>query len=196
MASSIDMSMAAILAANAVVIVTAWSAGWGLGELFRLYWLELVIVGIVALFQIRYARRPGALAKSRGYQGIFFVAHYGTFCVAYGAILSSILKDRWEVGAIYWLVVMIPAAALAIAHVVAFRVDFLRREAAFVSSLQAMLLPYARVAPVQAPLILAAALLPADISARGAAILFALGKTAADVAILIARRRRFGAGQL
>jgi len=186
---SIHAPTIAISLANGVVLITAWFAGWGLGELFRLYWLELVIVGVAALFQIRCARRPGALDKSRGYQGIFFVAHYGTFCIAYGAMLSSILKSRWEVESLYWLVVIIPTAALALAHAVAFRVDFLRRDAAFVSSMQAMLLPYVRVLPVQAPLILVAALLPTDIPATSAAILFALGKTAADVAVHWARRK-------
>ncbi len=184
-----NLPLIAILLANLIALATAGAAGWGLGELFRLYWIELAAVGVVALFQIRFARRPGALGKSRGYQGIFFVAHYGTACVAYGAIMSSILGSRWTVEPIFWLVVWIPALALIVAHVVAFRVDFLRREAALVSSMQAMLLPYARVLPVQAPIILAAALLSADLPARSAAVLFALGKTVADFGLYAARRR-------
>ncbi len=187
---AIDAPVAAILFANIAALSTAWIAGWGLGELFRLYWIELVAVGVVAFFQIRSARRPGALAKSRGYQGIFFVAHFGTFCVAYGALLSSILDERWEVEPLFWLVVMIPAAALAGAHVIVYRVDFLRREAAFVSSMEAMFLPYLRVLPVQTPLVVAAAILPANISGPSAAILFALGKTVADLATYVVRRRR------
>jgi len=186
---TIDAPMTALILSNAVASVTAWVAGWGLGELFRLYWFELVAVGVVALFQIRTARRPGPFVKSRGYQGIFFVAHYGTFCVAYGATMSAILGARWDVEPVFWLVVWIPVIALCGARAIEFRIDFLRREAAFVSPMQAMVLPYLRVVPVLAPIAIAAAALPESLPATAIAVLLSLGKLAAEAAAYGLRRR-------
>jgi hypothetical protein len=184
-------SAVALLAANATALLTAALAGWSLGDLFRLYWFELIALGFLTLAQIHYARRPGALAKSRGYQSIFFVAHYGTFCVMYYAILPSLLGGRWADGPHFWLTVGIPAAALGAAHFAAFRLDFLRVEAPHVSAIQAMLLPYAREVPVHLPLLAVAMFLPEDLPSLKVTLLFAFGKTLADVAVLRLRQSRF-----
>lgn len=186
-------STPALIAANSVAVVTAAVAGWTLGDLFRLYLIELVAVGAIALAQMRRAAKPGALAKSRGYQAIFFVAHYGSFCVFYLALLPWLVADFGAVAEYYWLIVWIPAAALAAAHVVSYQHDYLAREAVRISPLQAMFLPYARELPVHLLVILAAAILSGSVPAHQAAIGFALGKTLLDVITHISLHRRLSA---
>lgn len=186
-------STPALIAANAVAIVVATVGGWSLGDLFRLYLIELVAVGVITLGQIRTASKPGAFAKSPGYLLIFFVAHYGSFCVFYLALLPRIVADFGAVAVNFWIVVIVPAVAFAVAHAVSFVSDYLPREASRISSLQAMVLPYARELPVHLPLILAAAFLSGVIPAHQAAIGFAVAKTAIDVFAHITLHRRLTA---
>lgn len=181
----------AFIVANAAAAALAWFAGWDRGELFRLFWIEIAFVGLIGVLQIVFARRPGPLAKSKGYQSIFFVAHYGTFCVAYGAMVAAILDDAWESPPEFFVFVLIPAMLLAAAHGIDFWLNYLPRGAALVSSMQAMLLPYARVVPLQVPLIVAAMVLPVgDGTDHGAVLVLAIAKLAGDVAALAARERR------
>lgn len=186
-------STPALIAANAVAVLTAAIGGWTLGDLFRLYLIELVVVGLVTLLQIRTASKPGAFAKSRGYLLIFFIAHYGSFCVFYLALLPQIVADFGAVAPNFWIVVAVPAAALAAAHAVSYVADYLPREASRISGVQAMVLPYARELPVHVPLILAAAFLSGVLPGHSAAIGFAVGKTAADVFAHITLHRRLTA---
>lgn len=178
-------------AASATTLVTAALAGWGLGDLFRLCWFELIVTGFIALGQIRTARRPGVMEKSRGYQGIFFVAHFSTVCVMYLWALPWVLGARWEASGYFWYTVWPPALALLGAHLVSFRSDFLGVEAAATSAFEAMFLPYAREAPVQLPLIAAALVVPGDLDSTAAVVVFILGKAAADFVSLRVRHKRF-----
>lgn len=182
-----------LIAANSAVVATAALGGWMRNELFRVYLLELVVVGLIGMLQIHRAAKPGALAKSRGYLLIFFVAHYGTFCALYFALLPRLAWPDFEALAPEdWMLVLLCVAALAAAHATSFVFDYLPREALRISSMQANFLPYARVLPVQLPLIAAAILAPTD-GGAGEAIVFALAKTVADVITHIALHRRLTA---
>ncbi|MEL6857665.1 MAG: DUF6498-containing protein [Pseudomonadota bacterium] len=80
-----------ILAVDLFPIVAVLTLGWGAVALVFLYWLENLILGVVAL-----ARMTGASVK-HGPQGLigmaflgpFFTVHYGMFCFVHGVFVAT-----------------------------------------------------------------------------------------------------------
>ena len=81
--------------------------GWDAGQILMLYWVENVIIGVLALLRILTARQPiegaesspGATIKV----GCFFMVHYGLFTLVHGVftmtLASRIIEGKdglWE----------------------------------------------------------------------------------------------------
>lgn len=177
-----SVSAQIVFSANFVAVVTAALFGWRLSDLFTLYWLELIALGAVAIIQMRHARATGTFQKSRGYILILFLAHYGTFCVVYRAVLMSMFGANTPPAEWFWALVWLPFTALVAAHGFSFRRDFLPNEAIHVSPFDAMWIPYLRELPVHVPLLAAIALIQPNPAARNAVLGVACAKTALDVA--------------
>lgn len=173
-------STIALLLANLVPIALVLALEWTVPMLLHLYWFELIVVGLFTIAQMRRAHSAGPLAKSLGYQIIFFVAHYSTFCVIYRVLLVQLIWEGAPFPPAFWLAFAIPLLALAAAHLVSYRKDFLAGERGRLTPFQSMWLPYYREAPVHVVLVTAALLMkPAQIG-LAATFAYAILKLAAD----------------
>lgn len=174
------VSTAAIGLANLFPFVLVLAFGWRIPSLLFLYWCELVVVGIFSIAQMRRARVAGPFGKSIGYQIIFFVAHYGTFCVMYRALLVRLFWAGAAFPSTFWVVIWLALAGLAFAHYVSFQRDFLVAERGRITPFVAMWLPYFREVPVHAGLLTAAWLLGAVTNTLASAAAFVLVKFVVD----------------
>ena len=80
-----------ILAVDLFPIFAVLTLGWGTIALVFLYWLENLILGVVAL-----ARMTGASVKNgpagligMAFLGPFFTVHYGMFCFVHGVFVAT-----------------------------------------------------------------------------------------------------------
>lgn len=146
-----------LVVVNLLILAATGVFGWGLLSLLTLYWLELVIIGMYNIAKMCRAGRLGELGKSRSYQAIFFIAHYATFCVLYGAALRTVIAGP---GAAYegsGAALFLGVIALLASHGVSFKLNYLdRREFDKVSSLEQMFVPYLRAVPVQVAIVIGA----------------------------------------
>ena len=148
---------AALVLANALISLGPLVLGWNLAALLMLYWLELVFVGFINIVKMTRATRLGELGKSRSYQVIFFIAHYATFCVLYGAALQLIFAGPDAVLEGNRIALAVVAAALLASHGFSFRLNYVNgHEFAKVSSLEQMFVPYQRVLPVHIAIVVGA----------------------------------------
>lgn len=77
--------------------------GWDAGQILMLYWIENLIIGVLALTRILTARgvdEPvnGARPESRVRLGCFFTFHYGIFTLVHG-VFTMMLASRLMGGA-------------------------------------------------------------------------------------------------
>ncbi len=143
------LPLALLIAINLLPIVGAYQFGWNLFALLLLYWGENAIIGLYTIPKMFKASKQGELGKSRSYQAIFFVAHYSTFWVLHGAVLTTLLQMAGShaqgVGVLYFATL----ALYAVQHGVSHRLNWLQRaEFERVSSTDTMMLPYLRVTGV------------------------------------------------
>ncbi|MBI2993048.1 MAG: hypothetical protein HYY48_02590 [Gammaproteobacteria bacterium] len=135
-------------------------AGWDVGSLLVLYWMENIVIGLsgvckLLVFDFHHA---GAEAMAYSVLGVpFYLAHYGLFCYGHGLLLQKFylnvaLSSYLAQGGLWALVL-----ALAVVHVVSFRVDFLDREIRHLSRDDIAFGPYKRLIVLHVSLLLAAA---------------------------------------
>lgn len=80
-----------ILAVDLFPIWAVLTLGWGAAPLVFLYWLENLIIGVVALARMIAASLrdgPGGLI-AMAFLGPFFIVHYGMFCFVHGVFVST-----------------------------------------------------------------------------------------------------------
>ena len=148
---------AALVTANLFALAGPLAFGWNLSSLLFLYWLELVIIGLYNMEKMRRAGRLGELGKSRSYQAIFFIAHYATFCVLYGAALRLVIAGPDAALEGSRIALAIAAVALMASHAASFKLNYLDRgEFSKATSLGQMFVPYERAVPVQVAVVIAA----------------------------------------
>jgi len=142
---------------NALVLLGPLAFGWNLATLLLLYWLELVFVGLINIAQMLRASQLGELGQSRSYQVIFFIAHYATFCVIYGATLGRFIAGpEADLGGSL-IGLLIASTALLASHIYSYRVNYIGvAEYQKVSSLEQMFVPYRRAVPVQIAIVIGA----------------------------------------
>ena len=186
-------AIVALLLANALPLAGLWLLDLGLFALIMLYWMENGIVGLFSTVAIGLAPTRGELGKSAGYQIIFFFTHYVTFWVMHGAALSYLVFANSGVfGPAWWSIPIFLLVFLA-SHGLSFALNtWLNKEYARVSSITQMILPYARVVPAHAFLLLAALVFakadPAPLLLTG----IVLGKLAIDGTVHVALHRWIG----
>mgnify|MGYP001801487162 CR=1 FL=1 len=79
-----------ILAVDLFPIIAVLTMGWGAAALVFLYWLENLIIGLVALARMIAASVSESLAGliAMAFIGPFFIVHYGMFCFVHGVFVS------------------------------------------------------------------------------------------------------------
>lgn len=160
--NSSPKAAASLVAVNLFALAGPLAFGWSLSALLFLYWFELVIIGVFTLEKMRRAEGLGTLGKSRSYQAIFFIAHYATFCVLYGAALRRVIAGPDATLEGSRIALAIAVVAFAASHAASFKLNFLdRREFSKTTSLAQMFLPYERAVPVHVAIVIAA------VAARG-----------------------------
>ncbi len=87
-----------ILMLNLIPVGGVLFLGWQASQILLLYWVENLIVGVLALSRILTARGvlpppPGQKADSRAATGCFFIVHYGVFTLVHG-VFAVILAVR------------------------------------------------------------------------------------------------------
>lgn len=186
-----DFGLLAIIAGN---VATAWVAsthGWSLQLLLWTYWLQSVVIGVHSLRRILALRKFGTDGVTWNDQPVeptratkyrfawFFVAHYGLFHFVYlmflaflgkgGKLGNPLLSTEMEL-------ILLLGAGFALAHGFSQRVNLdadLRHEQN-IGAL--MFLPYARIVPMHAAILLAH-----HLQAASAIILFVCLRTLADI---------------
>jgi hypothetical protein len=179
---------AALLLVNLAPLLGVALAGWNLKTLVVLYCVENGVVGLYSIAKVYFATERGALGKSRGYQVIFFVTHFATFCVMYGAMVVYFLFDSGYSGS--WIVFIVCVFLFLASHGVSFKFSFWdQREYDRAGSMMQMVLPYARVLPMHVFLVVA--VVGSRVLGASMALLLtaAAGKIAIDAATHVALHR-------
>jgi hypothetical protein len=80
-----------VIAVNAIPVFAVIVFGWQALPLFLFYWIENVVVGILNVFKIVVAGVAGKETHPLmlAFHAIFFVVHYGLFCLLHGAALLA-----------------------------------------------------------------------------------------------------------
>lgn len=94
----------AILAVDLFPIVAIFQFGWGAAAVVFLYWLENLILGLVAIFRMGATSSVNGVSGLTGFVflGAFFAFHYGMFCFVHGVFLMvfAAISTDGEMGGI------------------------------------------------------------------------------------------------
>ncbi|WP_152362700.1 DUF6498-containing protein [Microlunatus speluncae] len=136
-----------------LVGVIAW--GWPAGNVYLLFWLENLIIGVISLARVVSARGPetsGALKINgrpvRGTPlryGLFFTLHYGIFCLVHG-VFTLLVALRLGIEPTF-LLLGFPVIVMAVRYLVELLATWFGRGGlrTVVSAQQAMTQPYPRI---------------------------------------------------
>ena len=106
-----DLPQLALLAANLLPLFGVLLAGWDVGAIVLLYWIENLIIGGYTILKMLVAGRLHALP-----QVLFFCLHYGFFCAVHGVFvleLTGYSGTAVQAGAWDWPGVPAPLGRLA-----------------------------------------------------------------------------------
>lgn len=183
------------LGVDLLPLIAVFAFGWGATPLVALYWLENLVIGVVAIC------RMIATGVSRGPEVFalplivpFFLFHYGLFCLGHGVFIRAFASDLGGAGPagpdpfglIGWALGSGPLMAWFISAIIAFNaVVFIRevhdrrvfRES---SVMDEMFAPYGRIVTLHIAILL------------GAALTIGLGEPLLGVLLLILIRVVFG----
>ncbi len=134
--------------------VVAW--GWPAGNVYLLFWLENVIIGMIGMVRVVSARGPDAdpvvlTVNGRPVRGtplrygLFFTLHYGIFCLVHG-VFTLMIALRVGIEPTF-LLLGFPVIVIAIRYLVELIATWFGRGGLrnVVTSQQAMTQPYPRV---------------------------------------------------
>lgn len=77
---------------NLIPLAGALVWSWSVFEIVLLYWMENLVVGLYALLRIQLAGGPPfRFDVGRVFLGLFFVVHYGMFCLVHGVFVFALL---------------------------------------------------------------------------------------------------------
>ena len=89
-------SLFVIVVGNACVLPGVLYWDWSIFEVFYLYWLENVVIGCFTVFRMMLVSASfgiGTLIMS-AFRIVFFVFHYGLFCMGHGMILTELFYEN------------------------------------------------------------------------------------------------------
>lgn len=176
-----DKSAILLLFSNVVVIIFAIGGQINASEVFYLYWLQSIIIGVFAFLKIRSLKNfntknlyiNGAPAKAddktKNILSIFFVFHYGLFHLVYLVFIIALLK----VNVISFLIIIGVASIFFVNHLYSYRYNCEKDRNANKNIGKIMFKPYLRIVPMHIAIIFGV-ILP------GGLILFLILKTLAD----------------
>lgn len=152
-------SEAFLIAANLLPLAGALFWGWKVFDIMFLYWMENVIIGL-----FHAAKMTLLLARKKLYAGfpivIFFIFHYGMFCMGHGIFLIVLFGLQLKTGqTAQWSEVdalltnltadplfLLAAAGLVASHGFSFFDNFIRkREIDKVNPAMMLMGPYGRI---------------------------------------------------
>lgn len=197
------LSAPVLIAANLLLFAGVLLWGWRVGDLVILYWVENLVIGVVHVLRILYARpdrllkggpeiTEGAWIASKTALAGFFLVHYGGFCVGHGIFLAILFPVRDASGATLeiWEILggmlrdpgsLGAIAVLVASHGYSFARNYIgREEYRRVDVARMMSRPYARIFVVHIFIIGGALLLQALQAPLAALLLFVVLKTAID----------------
>lgn len=148
-----------LVAANLVALAGVWFWDWRVHDALLLYWMENVVIGGFNVARMLRAEdeTAGGSTGTRGYQALlalFFVVHYGGFCLVHGSLLvdffpaadgsrglaaalSQALRDALTLFAL---------ASIVASHAYSYSVNYIGRgEYRNAAGIGLMLLPYRRL---------------------------------------------------
>lgn len=181
-----DDSLVGLLLANFFALAVAWYTGMSLRELMLTYWIQSVVIGATSFLRIRHLRRfdpSGFQLNNRPAQETprdkhltagFFLLHYGIFHAVYFVFLVADARPG-EIGPLSGYLVC--ALAFMVNHAYSLRRNLARDALGRPKLGTLMFLPYARIVPMHAILVLG------HLFAGGGFLLFGVLKTAADLAM-------------
>jgi hypothetical protein len=191
-----DSSVLVLVAANLVALAIAYGTGMSLRSLMLIYWIQSVIIGVCTVVRIlslssfttdnfKVNGQPvEATAGTKRQTAIFFALHFGVFHLVY-LVFVAFASRASELGSPlgYAACTLIFAAN----HGYSLRHN-LRRDAQGRPNIGTlMFLPYARIVPMHATILLGGAFV-----GTAAFFLFGLLKTLADVAMHVVEHRVLG----
>ncbi len=91
-------SVVALLAANLVPIYGVFVLGWEVFPLILLFWIENIIVGVVNVLKILFARPEDKLWwAGKLFLIPFFIVHYGGFTLVHGIFVFAVFGNAANV---------------------------------------------------------------------------------------------------
>lgn len=188
-------ALAALVAVNLVPLVGIFAFGWGLHSIIFLYLIENIIIGMYTVAKILLASKGGSLGGTRGYKVLFFLAHYSTFVVFHGTFLSFFLFRSEGRALAFDFLYPLSIGLYIFSHGVSLKENYFgKREKEKVNSLEQMWMPYRRVAPTHAALIVFSSLVLIAGQAKFSIAVVVCLKIAMDLASHCAIHRRIGRG--
>ena len=102
------MPVATLIAANLVPLAGVLFAGWKVGDIVLLYWIENVIIGVMNVLRIAFAEpdalvrnpvpgkqpKPGELMLAKLFLIGFFIMHFGAFCAGHATFLAVLFPVK------------------------------------------------------------------------------------------------------
>lgn len=184
-----DVSVYALIAANLLALLIAWTTHMSLHELMLVYWIQSVIIGITSAIRILSLERFSTenlkmnnepVAEDRGGKiavAGFFVFHYGFFHFIYLMFLTFDTRDAQPGGSA--LGYLLCALVFAVNHGYSM-LQNIRKDASGKPNLGTlMFLPYARIFPMHLTIIFGGLFF----GGTWAFAMFGALKVAADVAM-------------
>lgn len=84
-----------IIGGNFVVLLGVMLWGWSLFDVFYIYWLENVLIGVITLMRMLMVAAAWGIGMVLGslFMMAFFIVHYGIFCFGHGMILFDLFYN-------------------------------------------------------------------------------------------------------
>lgn len=177
-----------LILANLIPLLGAVALGWSVFEIVVVYWVENLIVGLLNVFKL--LRTPAGNPPSpsawvaRIAQTIFFLVHYGIFCLVHGVFVFALLGGGFSnngpqtqsLAPLSWAIL-----ALFVSHLFSFFVNFLGKKEYIGRTLsEQMMAPYPRMIALHVAIVLGAFAVQALGQPLFLLIILVVGKTIAD----------------
>ncbi len=87
----VDLSTAALLAANLLPVAGVLMFDWQILPLMLLFWAENLVIGAWNVLKLMFSRNPGGAQGP--FLALFFSVHYGMFCVVHGVFVMTLFGE-------------------------------------------------------------------------------------------------------
>jgi len=195
--AGLDSSILLLVIANALSLAMAYAEGWGALQLMLIYWGQGVIIGAVNVLRIVTLRNystEGWFNHARDWEdrrpptpgsaALIFAGHYGVFVIGIGSFLAfhmATVHARLDARG-FWICML----AFTVSHLWSFLRNFKRDRQGAPRLGDLMALPYLRVLPMHATILIGLVFL----NSVGGLLLWGVLRTVADVAMHVVEHDR------